>query len=183
MNITTILKTLSIRTNQLISPYHYHDINSMRFYLEAERWYADIPTWLGPKSALEMVYGADRFLESIAANKNSIQIEFTLDEIDGFQKLVKTCDDPVEGAHYIYKTSESKYEHLWLCAVTEFVFGFLPNVIYYRTSDTQYAWPHYEINFSILYSMAMVIISNLLTVQGQPKPWMAFTNLQGRLSI
>lgn len=136
MNFRTILKTVTIRTNQLISPYHYHDINTMRFYLEETRWYADIPTWVGPKSALEMVHGADRFLESIASNQDSLQIQFTLKEIKGFHMLVKTCNDPIEGAHYLYKTRELKYEHLWLCGVTEFVFGFLPDIIYYQTIRT-----------------------------------------------
>ena len=107
------------------------------------KWYIDYPEWTGDKWELEMVLGADTMLDIIAQGENvaylTISTEpFKIDadhaevKIDAFT-LTKVKDTPNEGgAVYIMKEwygFEYNLE-MWLCHVTEFVFGYLPDVIY-----------------------------------------------------
>ena len=105
-----------------------------RFYKTLEnRWYADIPEWTGSIDELEMVCGADIMLEIMAQGETEIYLSLGDKRIEGGSALMKFRETPdVGGAEYIF-TSWKGIEYnmnIWLCDVTRWVFGTLPNTIY-----------------------------------------------------
>lgn len=117
----------------------------MRFYKDIDnKWYADVPTWTGEKWELEMVCGADTMLELIAQGEDEVHLGLYTEnprvikpgkppillQVDTLEKI---RDTPIEGgALYLlksYKGMEFNLE-VWLCHVTSFVFGELPQTIY-----------------------------------------------------
>lgn len=126
-----------------------------RFYKEKDnRWYVDMPDWEGSKEDLEMVSGADMMLEIIAQGDDDVYLSLSDEEIvftplvrklDGVEidmdkyaypkssKIIKIKDTPeIGGAEYTF-TEWCGIEYnlkIWLCSVTEYVFGYLPDTIY-----------------------------------------------------
>lgn len=96
-------------------------------------WYAVIPTWPGPKSALAMVDGADTFLDGLTPAKGPTRIglHLSLNEQDGaWRKLDYLLPHPfADGAYYVDCTTGAE---MWLCGVTEFVFGQMPPYIWFK---------------------------------------------------
>ncbi len=107
----------------------------IRFYKEISgRWYADLPDWGGSKADLEMVCGADTMLEIIAQDNDEVYLRLSLEEPSELNNtLTKIKDTPdIGGATYLMKEwygFEYNLE-IWLCDVTRFVFGSLPEIIY-----------------------------------------------------
>jgi hypothetical protein len=100
--------------------------NKYRFYNEDDRWYIDLPEWTGPKADLEMVEGADILLSILANDNTEVHVKFS--------------DEPFEGSSILTLLSDGYYVNnawhgpsmIWLCHVTEFVFGRYPKYIYYQ---------------------------------------------------
>lgn len=108
-----------------------------KFYRTSEnRWYIDLPEWEGPIDALEMVAGADSLLDVLAENENEVKLTLSLEPFEGCETLEKINDTPeYGGANYLlkkYKEIEFEFFPIWLCSVTEFVFGSLPKLIYFK---------------------------------------------------
>jgi hypothetical protein len=104
------------------------------FYKEpSNRWFVDLPEWEGSKDELEMVMGADTMLDIISEGYNKVSLVLSLEPFEECDILEKVEDTPgIGGALYImksYKGSEYNLK-LWLCEVTRFVFGNLPENIY-----------------------------------------------------
>ena len=96
------------------------------------RWYIVLPWWPGPKAALEMVQGADTFLDRLSQGANVIAIAVSTQEKSGYEPIIKYLDDHVDGAYYETVTGD-KMHRMWLCGVTEYVFGSMPQTIWYKT--------------------------------------------------
>ncbi len=127
----------------------------IRFMKEVGLWYADLPEFLeqglGTKNNLLMVDGADTFLDLLSGNGEEVTLDISETEFAGYQaKLGKiSCgknqellDDvghePVEyGAYYEVTelNGEAIFHRLWLCPVTEFVFGRYPEEIWVKVVD------------------------------------------------
>ena len=127
-----------------------------RFYKENGMWYIDLPEFLeaglGTKNNLLMVAGADTLLDILSDNSTETTIEFgdepfighnvqlDLKEMGKDQTLLDAVGHaPVDyGAYYTaYNTQwlgyEFKISSVWLCPVTEYVFGGgYPERIYLR---------------------------------------------------
>lgn len=117
---------------------------------DTNRWYIDLPPWTGDKADLEMVCGADNILDILADNANEVTLDVYEDPFQGCEELemVNLATDLGNGAYYLlknYKGEEANLE-LWLCDVTAFVFGYLPNKIYFKQNGNSYADKviHYE---------------------------------------
>jgi len=122
---------------------------TFRFYRDKtgigrKAWYVDLPEWTGSKADLEMVLGADDFLEMVTGYspaKRDVHLTISLTPFEVDTEPVKTkshllekvADTPVTGGA-IYHLEEwygEKYnKEMWLCSVTEFIFGFMPDKIY-----------------------------------------------------
>lgn len=102
----------------------------------SNEWYIVLPEWTGDKADLQMVCGADTFLDMISKGETlvSVDIEHEITNEKGFPKFVlsKRHDTPEIGGamYYISSFYEDNFE-MWLCDVTRYVFdGDLPSTIY-----------------------------------------------------
>lgn len=116
-------------------------------------WYADLPEFLeaglGTLTNLMMVDGADTFLDQLAQGKPRITLQISTKPFPGWQarmrKIGKGLNQsllqlighaPVDyGAYYnVTQLNGQPHDHqLWLCPVTEYVFGNYPTEIYTAT--------------------------------------------------
>ncbi len=113
---------------------------------EVGLWYADLPEFLeqglGTKNNLLMVDGADTFLDLLSENGEDVTLDISETEFAGYQAKLRKISlgknqalldnvghEPVEyGAFYEVSELDGKsFSHrLWLCPVTEYVFGRYP---------------------------------------------------------
>lgn len=108
---------------------------TLRFYKFENIWYIDLPEWEGAVEDLEMVNGADTFLEIYSRKLNSKLLTFEIwtEKPDVPCAFVTKTDQDHEGATYQVHNSKLYDGSIWLCNVTKFVFGGNhPNSIYLR---------------------------------------------------
>jgi len=113
---------------------------TFKFYKESNgRWYVDLPEWEGIQDELEMVAGADMFLELLSQGESSVHVTLSDEEFEGSERLEMKYLGRLEswelgeGAWYkliSYMGIDYKLD-MWLCDVTKFVFGNFPKIIYY----------------------------------------------------
>jgi hypothetical protein len=110
-----------------------------KFIKEGREWYIDLPEYLatgGSKGDLQMVEGADTMLDIIS--EGATEVSLLLDRVSFFDsdKLVLTerCEPYIGGGYYNLQTFEGKEinKTMWLCSVTEYVFGDLPDEIFIK---------------------------------------------------
>lgn len=107
-----------------------------RFYREDDnRWYIDLPDYIGDKADLEMVMGADSLLTIMSQNKKELHLTLTEDENVNEDCCLTLCpkQDTVpreQGRFYLARLYDAIEFEIWLCAVTLFVFnGRYPEII------------------------------------------------------
>ena len=105
---------------------------TMRFYKEDLMWYADVKGWPGPKGMLLMVDGADTFLDYLSNNGDEITLDLSLDPRQGYQVLNYTHPHPANDGAYYTAEMNGRDHKLWLCGVTEFVFGHMPEEVWFK---------------------------------------------------
>jgi hypothetical protein len=116
---------------------------TISFYKEAGIWFADLPAFLeanlGTKANLMMVDGADTFLDLVSNNQGKATLKLSTEEfVDADAKLTKIRIGMNKGLldnighalvdygayYHIDRIKGDKINHqLWLCPVTEYVFG------------------------------------------------------------
>ena len=97
------------------------------FFKVANKWLVDLPTWAGSLDDLQMVAGADTFLDEMAHGNSVVSIELSTSPVNNARYvLIKQTEDSVGGT---YRADNIKYS-IWLCNVTKFVFGCHPDTIY-----------------------------------------------------
>lgn len=110
----------------------------LKFVKESSnKWYIDLPDWMGKKSALQMVSGADILLDYMAEGRREVTILADTMEFEGASHLdlIKKCW--FNGADYkidMYKNYQLKLD-VWLCNVTKHVLGDFPETIYFEKID------------------------------------------------
>ena len=127
---------------------------------DEDRWFVDFPNWPWKKGNLEMVCGADRFLDLLSEGKDRVTIivKATSERMDeaefqplmqnGWHELVQTQSSLTGGATYTVRgakaaqfmrqhplTGESMPRTLWLCPVTLFVVGRYPKYFYVKAVE------------------------------------------------
>ena len=127
---------------------------------EEDRWFVDFPNWPWKKGNLEMVCGADKFLDLLSEGKDRVSIiakatsekldesEFQQLMQDGWHELSQTQSSLTGGATYTVRgdkaeqfmrkhplTGESMARTLWLCPVTLFVVGRYPKYFYVKAVE------------------------------------------------
>jgi len=85
---------------------------------------------------LQMVEGADAMLDFIAGNENEVLLYIDRAYFQGSDRLVLTekCEPYIGGGYYFLKEYNGKEinQTLWLCQVTEFVFGDIPDQLFIK---------------------------------------------------
>ena len=106
----------------------------MGFHKEEGTWYADVKNWPGPKGMLAMVCGADSRLDRRSGHSDFVQLSLSLDCSDEHEILEYVEPHPAGDGAY-YRTTLNGWPHMmWLCGVTEFVFGKMPERIGVRVA-------------------------------------------------
>src|ERR1700744_1220254 len=113
-----------------------------KFIKEGDLWYIDLPEFLesgGSKGDLQMVAGADMMLELISDGVKEVSLSLDTEPFPGSEVLTLTerGDPYIGGRYYHLQAFEGKEfnKAMWLCAVTEYVFGDLPNRIFIKRAD------------------------------------------------
>lgn len=133
---TKIYKTIKSTALKLFPSHKGKTTRVFRFYKEhSGRWYIDLPEWKGGKWHLEMVSGADTLLDLLKLDdRNDVELYVSLEYFSGASTLEKSCDDPQgDGADYrFYNRKKKGLDTLWLCGVTEWYYGTMPEKIYFK---------------------------------------------------
>ena len=125
---------------------------------EDGNWYADLPEYLekgiGNKNDLLMIDGADTFLDFISDGGIRAELLISTEEFGGYDTVIQKesigkNDSLIQqaghgvveyGAYYTVDTYKgAAYTHrLWLCPVTEYVFGgYYPEKVYIKLLDVK----------------------------------------------
>lgn len=114
-------------------------MKSYKFIKTGQDWYIDLPEFLeqgGCIGDLQMVDGADKMLDLMAGNENFVVVNVAKDAFEGADMLTLTekCDPNIGGGTYLMQYFEGQEINrtMWLCQVTEFVFGNLPHQIFVK---------------------------------------------------
>jgi hypothetical protein len=115
-------------------------MKSYRFYKDEYGWFVDIPEWEGDVWDLQMVSGADTFCDIMAQGENEIYVTLSTEPFDDCEVLEfeqygrLEAWELGEGAWYVLRVYKNQFYDLrmWLCNVTKFVLGELPNRIYFK---------------------------------------------------
>ena len=106
-------------------------MKNLTFNKEDKKWYIYLPEWEGDKAELEMVAGADKLLDVLSADKDTVTIEVSEEPLEDAIKLKKL--------HHLYGGADYKVENCpgvdraWLCKVTKFVYGgYMPNRLFIK---------------------------------------------------
>lgn len=115
-------------------------MRNFKFYRDEFGWFVDLPEWEGTKSDLQMVMGADTFLDILAQSENEVHVILSTTPFDYCETLeflhIGRLEGPEfgEGAWYSMRNYMGLDFNLkmWLCDVTKFVFGDFPKIIYFK---------------------------------------------------
>ena len=106
----------------------------IRFYREDTRWYADIPSYIeegGNQADLEMVLGADIWLDILSQYGNEITLEISTEEQEDWDFIEYQKQNEFDDMEGVYQDHKSGHL-MWLCKVTIWLLGNYPDKIYYR---------------------------------------------------
>jgi hypothetical protein len=115
-------------------------MKTYQFIKTENEWYIDLPEYLeqgGTQGDLQMVEGADKMLDIMSSGQETVSLTIAKNPFEGADHLILTekCDPYLGGGYYLmkqYKGMEIN-QTMWLCRVTEFVFGDIPPEIYVRS--------------------------------------------------
>lgn len=83
-----------------------------------------------------MVEGADTMLDLIASGNTTVTLAIDEQPFEGAAalELTEKCDPYIGGGYYLLRSWEGQpvMQSMWLCAVTEYVFGYLPEQIFIK---------------------------------------------------
>ncbi len=105
---------------------------------EKGEWWLNLPDWKGDPDDLQMIEGADQWLDVISINPKKITIKMSdqqFDEAENLTLLRIREENLGGGGIYYLETYQAKKVDLklWLCDVTAFVFDCIPQKIYFKT--------------------------------------------------
>ena len=103
-------------------------MRDFKFVKEEGRWFVELDDWQGSRDDLEMVLGADTMLDILAQGEGEVNVTISEEEIPCDFVLTKKSEDGC-GAWYELNSYLFSFE-VWLCPVTEFVFGYYPEKLY-----------------------------------------------------
>ena len=97
---------------------------------EDGRWFVVLHDYDGDQEDLEMVDGADKFLDYLTEDGLYVTVEVSLE--DDYPDLLKLVAHDEIGGTYQVENLDGFHEDVWLCNVVHFVFGEHPEEIFFR---------------------------------------------------
>ena len=115
-------------------------MKNYRFYKDEYGWFIDLPEWEGERWDLQMVAGADTFLDLLLQGEIETYVTLSSTPFEDCEMLLfehygrLEAWELGEGAWYVLTSYQGQdYDlKMWLCNVTKFVFGDLPDKIYFK---------------------------------------------------
>lgn len=109
----------------------------IKFVKETDgKWYADIGPVPIPKSSLEMVEGADYWCEMMAQGASEISAYISDFSFPGAEVAVLKKPREGGGEYLVPRVSHVQVDlDMWLCPVVRYVFGYLPQHIYWCVKE------------------------------------------------
>lgn len=107
-----------------------------RFYKTTKGdWYIDLPEWKGDPEDLQMIQGADEWLD-LLGNSDEILLTIASSPFDNaeFLTLIRLGEPNLGGGgnYFLESYQNQKIElKIWLCEIVEFVFGEYPQRLYF----------------------------------------------------
>lgn len=110
-----------------------------RFYKVANGdWYIDLPEWKGKLEDLQMVQGADEWLDLVStADKVELTIADDIFDEAHYLTLIRLGEPNLGGGgNYFLERYEEREVKLkiWLCEIVVFIFNQYPQRIYFKVS-------------------------------------------------
>lgn len=105
-------------------------------------WYAVLPDYPGPRADCQMVMGADTLLEILSQGEGKVRLQVTADADEQdytasngtVLNLIRVGEEEGGGYYHMDNHMGIKYDlSIWLCEVTQWVFGYLPMSITFHT--------------------------------------------------
>ena len=88
-------------------------MRTFKFYKETtNRWYVDLPEWEGVKEELEMVSGADTFLEILSQGEETVHVVLSTVPFEGCEVLELLRERVKELKLEIKKLQDEKRERM-----------------------------------------------------------------------
>ncbi|SOD15173.1 DUF6717 family protein [Pedobacter xixiisoli] len=108
-----------------------------RFYKTAKGdWYIDLPEWKGDPEDLQMIQGADEWLDLVSSSNevllNVADVDFENAE---FITLIRLGEPNLGGGgnYYLERYQEQRADlKIWLCEIVTFIFDKYPQRIYFK---------------------------------------------------
>lgn len=115
------------------------------FKKEEGIWYIHLPQYIEQgwsKKDLEMAEGADKLLNTIASGRHRVTLLLSTEPFAGADRLelIEHCKAPKGGAIYLLDTCHGKKigSQIWVCDIALFVFGDMPENIYFQQVSRPY---------------------------------------------
>ena len=108
-----------------------------KFYKNDQgEWWLKLPEWKGDPEDLQMIEGADEWLDLISEGQLSVELEMSDDFFENAATLtllrVREENFGGGGIYYLETYQAKKTDlKLWLCEVTSFVFDYMPQKLYF----------------------------------------------------
>ena len=99
---------------------------------EDGRWFVVLPDYDGDQEDLEMVDGADKFLDYLTEDGLYVTVDVSIEDNDQNPiKLELVAHDEIGGTYQVVNLNGYK-EDVWLCNVVHFLFGEHPQESYFQ---------------------------------------------------
>ena len=104
---------------------------------EKGEWWLVLPEWKGDPEDLQMIEGADLWLDLVSGQHSSVKLtlsDTSFEESENLSLMRIREENFGGGGIYFLENYQNKKVHLklWLCYITEFVFGKIPQKIYFK---------------------------------------------------
>ena len=98
---------------------------------EDGRWFVVLPDYDGDQEDLEMVDGADEFLDFLTTDGLYVSVSVSLDEHSDWITLRLVAHDVIGGTYQV-ENLEGFNQDVWLCNVVHYLFGEHPENIWFK---------------------------------------------------
>lgn len=100
---------------------------------ENGKWFVVLPNYDGDQEDLEMVDGADTFLDYLTEDGLYVNVDVSLkDTLDDSIILNLVSHDEIGGTYQVENLPGFNHD-IWLCNVVHFIFGEHPEMFYIKT--------------------------------------------------
>ena len=99
---------------------------------EDGRWFVILPEYDGDQEDLEMVDGADLFLDYLMEDGLYVTVDVSLEDTGDYPIMLKLVAHDVIGGTYQVENLEGFNREVLLCNVVHFIYGEHPENIYFK---------------------------------------------------